>query len=122
MAQTCGPLHKLLLNRYYIDRLYEKISYWFAVRFAELADVIDKYVIDGLVNLLAKLNIWLADFCRWFDYNVVDGLVRGFCFVVGGFGGYMRRYASGGSQGYLALVLAGVFVLLLVAIGGVSCL
>ena len=122
VAQTCGPLHKLLLNRYYIDRLYEKISYWFAVRFAELADVIDKYVIDGLVNLLATLNIWLADFCRWFDYNVVDGLVRGFCFVVGGFGGYMRRYASGGSQGYLALVLAGVFVLLLVAIGGVSCL
>ena len=115
-------MHKLLLNRYYIDRLYEKICYWFAVRFAELADVIDKYVIDGIVNLVARVNLGLAGFCRWFDYYVVDGLIRGFCFVVGGFGGYMRRYAAGGLQGYLALVLGGVFVLLLVAIGGVSLL
>ena len=121
-AKAAAPLHKLLLNRYYIDRLDEKISYWFAVRFAELADVIDKYVIDGLVNLVARVNLGLATFCRWFDYCVVDGLIRGFCFVVSGFGGYMRRYASGGLQGYLALVLVGVFVLLLVAIGGVSLL
>jgi hypothetical protein len=61
----------------------------------------------------------LAELCRWFDYNVVDGVIRGFCFVVSGFGVYLRRFGAGNAQSYLALVLCGVFILLLAAMGGV---
>lgn len=119
IAAACKPLQTLLLNRYYIDRLYEKFSAAVAVAAARLGDCFDRYVLDGAVNLAAWLAVKLGDFCRWFDYYVIDGLVRGFCFVVSGCGVYLRRYAGGNLQGYLGLVLAGVFVLLLAAMGGV---
>ncbi len=118
-ASALKPLHTLLLNRYYIDRLYEKLSALVAVNLARLGDCCDRYVIDGVVNLVGWASVKLADFCRWFDYNVIDGAVRGFCFVVSGCGVYLRRYAAGGLQSYLGWALAGVFVLLLAAMGGV---
>lgn len=119
IAAAFSPVHKLLLNRYYIDRLYEKISAYVAVGLANLGDCGDRYAVDGVVNLVARANVKLGDFCRWFDYHVVDGLVRGFCFVVSGCGVYLRRYALGNMQSYLALVLVGVVALLLAAMGGV---
>lgn len=128
LAAGLSPLHKLLLNRYYIDRLYEKIAAAFACGFATLADLFDHYVIDGLVNLVGWLNLRLADFARWFDYHVVDGLIRGFCFCVGGFGGWLKSGNDGSTQGYLAWVLVGVLVMVCIsmltvaALGGVMLL
>lgn len=119
VAAGMHPLHKLLLNRYYIDRLYEKLSSLVAVRLAQVGDLLDKLAIDGLVNLAGWCAVKLGDFCRWFDYWVVDGLVRGFCFAVAGCGAYLRRASSGNLQGYLGLVLMGAFVLAVVAVGGV---
>lgn len=119
IAAALSPLHKLLLNRYYIDRVYEKISALFACSFAAVLDLFDRYVIDGVVNVVARFNMLLADICRWFDYHVVDGIIRGFCGTVVGFGGSLRRFADGNVQSYLALVLVGVVLLLLAAMGGV---
>ena len=119
IAAALSPLHKLLLNRYYIDRVYEKISALFACSFAAVLDLFDRYVIDGVVNVVARFNLLLADICRWFDYHVVDGIIRGFCGTVVGFGGSLRRFADGNVQSYLALVLVGVVLLLLAAMGGV---
>lgn len=119
IAAGLKPLQTLLLNRYYIDRLYERLSAAVAVALAQLGACLDRYLIDGVVNLAGWLAVRLGDFCRWFDYYVIDGLVRGFCFVVGGCGVYLRRYAGGNLQSYLGLVLAGIFVLLLAAMGGV---
>lgn len=118
-ASGLKPLHKLLLNRYYIDRLYERFSALVAVRLAAIGDALDKYAVDGVVNLAGWLAVKLGDFCRWFDYYVIDGLVRGFCFAVSGCGTYFRRASNGNLQGYLGLVLVGVFVLAVVAVGGV---
>lgn len=119
IAKTAGPLHKLLLNRYYIDRLYEKISAVVAVKLAVLMDMFDHYVVDGVVNAVAWVNLRLADISRWFDYNVVDGIIRGFCSAVMIFGGSLRRQADGNVQSYLALVVLGVVLLLVAAMGGV---
>ncbi len=118
-AAGLKPVHTLLLNRYYIDRLYEKLSALVAVRMAQVGDLLDKLAVDGIVNLVGWCAVKLGDFCRWFDYYVVDGLVRGLCFAVSGCGMYFRRSANGNLQGYLALVLVGAFVLAAVAVGGV---
>lgn len=118
-ANALRPIHSLLLNRYYIDKLYEKLSALVAVRLATVGDMLDRYAIDGVIKLAGWCAVKVGDFCRWFDYYVVDGLVRGFCFAVVGCGSYFRRSASGDLQGYLGLVLVGVFVLAAVAVGGV---
>lgn len=119
IAGGLKPLHKLLLNRYYIDRLYEKLSSLVAVKLAQVGDLLDKFAIDGVVNLAGWCAVKLGDFARWFDYYVVDGLVRGFCFAVSGCGAYLRRASGGNLQSYLGLVAAGVCVLVMVAVGGV---
>ncbi len=119
IARAAGPLHKLLLNRYYIDRMYEKISALVAVKLASIMDMFDHYVVDGVVNAVAWVNLRLADISRWFDYNVVDGVIRGFCSAVMMFGGSLRRQADGNVQSYLALVVLGVVLLLVAAMGGV---
>lgn len=118
-ASGLRPIHRLLLNRYYIDRLYERLSSLVAVRLAQVGDILDRLAIDGVVNLVGWCAVKLGDFCRWFDYYVIDGLVRGFCFAVAGCGAYFRRSAGGNLQGYLGFVLAGVLVLAVVAVGGV---
>lgn len=119
VAAGAKPLHTLLINRYYIDRLYEKLSALVAVKLAQVGDLLDKFAVDGVVNLAGWCAVKLGDFCRWFDYYVIDGLVRGFCFVVAGCGVYIRRAAGGNLQGYLSFVLVGAALLALVAVGGV---
>jgi NADH-quinone oxidoreductase subunit L len=61
-----SALHRLLLNAYYVDRIYDRtiVQPLFALsRFC--ADVIDRRVIDGAVNLVGYATLaWAASFRR----------------------------------------------------------
>jgi NADH-quinone oxidoreductase subunit L len=110
--------HTFLLNKYYLDHLYEgtivggikgpiaRASYW-----------VNQHVIDGVVNSVGKGATVIGRFMyRDVDQLVVDGAVNGIANQTGEAGGLARYLQSGRVQRYALILFAsvGVMALLLV--------
>jgi len=88
MERFLGPLETLFANRFYFDQIYS----WLIVRpleaLAIVSALIDKHLIDGLVNTVAHIPVGLGGIVR----RLQSGLVQ--------------RYALAGVMGVLMIVLA----------------
>jgi len=88
MERFLGPLQTLFANRFYFDQIYG----WLIVRpleaLALVAALIDKHLVDGLVNSVARIPVGLGGIVR----RLQSGL--------------MQRYALAGVMGVLLIVLA----------------
>jgi NADH-quinone oxidoreductase subunit L len=80
-------LHRLLLNKYYVDELYDR----------------------ALVRPLLALSRWCAEA---FDAGVIDGAVNGVATVFQRMAGRLRRYQTGFVMNYALSMLVGVVTLL----------
>jgi NADH-quinone oxidoreductase subunit L len=54
LARRLGPLYQLSFHKFYLDEIYYAIIVYTGKAIAGLIDVIDRFVIDGIVNLLAR--------------------------------------------------------------------
>jgi NADH-quinone oxidoreductase subunit L len=86
MASAFRPLHTLLLNKWYVDELYQA--------------------------LIAHPGARLASFFSAFDLGVVDGAVNGVARLAKGTGGLFRNLQSGYVRGYAVTMLIGAFCVL----------
>jgi NADH-quinone oxidoreductase subunit L len=77
-----NPLHKLLLEKYYVDEIYDFL----------------------IVQPIYRLSLWLA---RVFDPGVVDGLVNGVATAVTAWARGMRRVQTGFVMNYAFGILLG---------------
>ena len=107
--------HTFLLNKYYLDHLYEngivggikgpiaRASYW-----------VDQNVIDGAVNAAGKGSAALGQLVyRYVDQDVVDGAVNGIGRGTDEVGGLLRYVQSGRVQRYALMLFAAVGLLAL---------
>jgi len=78
-------LHALLLNAWYVDRIYDRL----------------------IVQPLYALSVVLA---RVFDLGVIDGIVNGVARMVAAWGGGLRRLQSGYVANYALTMLAGAVI------------
>jgi NADH-quinone oxidoreductase subunit L len=88
LAQRLSGVHRLLLNKYYIDELY------------------DAAIVQPIKRLSAAL-LW-----RGVDAGVIDGMVNGVGGLVRGASGVMRRLQTGSVRAYAASLFFGVVVIL----------
>jgi len=88
MAREFPALHRLLLNKYYVDELYD----------ATIVQPIKAASTEGL---------W-----RWFDVRVIDGAVNGAGSIVDGSAAILRRLQSGSVRAYAGSLFVGVVVIL----------
>jgi len=88
MAREFPGLHQLLLNKYYVDELYD----------ATIVQPIKSASTQGL---------W-----RWFDVRVIDGAVNGAASIVDASAGVLRRLQSGSVRAYAGSLFVGVVVIL----------
>jgi NADH-quinone oxidoreductase subunit L len=86
MASAFRPIHTLLLNKWYVDELYEA--------------------------LIAHPGARLASFLSAFDLGVVDGMVNGVARLARNTGGLFRQLQSGYVRGYAVTMLIGAFCVL----------
>jgi len=77
-----NPLHRLLIEKYYVDELYDAL----------------------FVRPIYRLSLWLA---RVFDPSVVDGIVNGVANLVTGWARGLRRVQTGFVMNYALGVLLG---------------
>ena len=88
MAREFPGLHRLLLNKYYVDELYD----------ATVVQPIKAASTEGL---------W-----RWFDVKVIDGAVNGSASIVEGSAAMLRRLQSGSVRAYAGSLFVGVVMIL----------
>ena len=88
MAATYPGLHRLLLNKYYVDEFYD-------------ASVVQP------IKVISRDGLW-----RGFDVNVIDGIVNGAGQAVDAGATTLRRLQTGSVRAYAGSVFVGVIVIL----------
>jgi NADH-quinone oxidoreductase subunit L len=109
LAERFAGLHRLLLNKYYVDELYNGtvISGTFAS--ARRLWTFDRRAVDGAVNgtgWVTVISAWLSGLT---DRTVVDGLVNLVGWIVRESSHAFRRLQTGLVQNYALLMLFGIF-------------
>jgi NADH-quinone oxidoreductase subunit L len=109
-----GAAYDLVYNKYYIDEIYQAlvIQPYIALCFAFAW--FDRNIIDGIVNLAARIAVLASWFSGLIDTYIVDGLVNLASNETLAIGGRLRRLQTGSINGYLYGILAGVMIILLV--------
>jgi NADH-quinone oxidoreductase subunit L len=110
--------HRFLVNKYYLDHLYEKvIVHGIAHPIAKAAYWVNQNILDGIVNgaglVARRVAGWVY---RNVDQRVVDGAVNGSGAVARGTGNALRPVQSGKVSQYGALLFAAAAVAGLVLI------
>ncbi len=109
-------LHTWAVNKFYFDELYDTVTVNFARTVAVIAGWIDKYLVDGLVNLAGHIGKGAAALTGRFDNRVVDGAVNGAATMAQGGGALLRSTQAGRIRGYVLLVFAAAVLAGLVVI------
>jgi NADH-quinone oxidoreductase subunit L len=113
VAASWPRLHKLLVNKYYVDELYDAL---FVNRIKDLSTALglfDAKVIDGLaVDGAGWLARAISRISMWWDKWVVDGLVN----FLGRFTRFLshpvRMFQTGVFSSYAVMILIGLAILL----------
>jgi NADH-quinone oxidoreductase subunit L len=114
IAARASWLHKALINKYYVDEIYNATAVAGTLLLARFLWWFDTWVVDGLVNLTRHITVFpLGHGSNLFDKYVVDGLVNGVADTARGGSRLFRRMQSGAVQNY-ALVMGGGIVLIAV--------
>jgi NADH-quinone oxidoreductase subunit L len=110
---ACLPLHTFLANKWYFDELYQATVIALTMWLARLMSKFDANVVDGLVNLVARVNKWACMFIGRFDQLIVDGAVNGVANATIGGGTLLRRVQTGKLYHYVFVLVGGVVVIFL---------
>ena len=113
-AEKFSGMYRTLLNKYYVDELYDLLFVEPTKRLGMVLDWFDRTVIDGVVRGVGRLADWGAAGSTWIEkYIVYAGL------NVIGYGNHLaaregRKMQSGMVHHYAAIIVAGLFLLAVV--------
>ena len=88
MARSFAPVYRLLLNKYYVDEVYD-------------ATIVQP------IHVVSREGLW-----RGFDVRVVDGAVNGAGAIVAASASALRRLQTGSVRAYAGSLFVGVIVVL----------
>ena len=112
IADTLGPVYKLVRNLFWVDELYSLVilrPFYAACRGFRWVDI---HVVDGLVNGTRNATLGLSYISNLHDRIVVDGLVNLTGWVTTWLHRMLSRVQTGMIQTYLSVMLLGVFILI----------
>ncbi|HLN04323.1 MAG TPA: NADH-quinone oxidoreductase subunit L [Bryobacteraceae bacterium] len=103
-----GPIHRTLLNKWYVDELYDVLFVnGFAKGGGRVLGAFDRNVIDGGVNGAGWLTRLSSSFSIWWDTWIVDGAVRLTSLLVKLSSYPVRVVQTGRVQAYALFVVVG---------------
>ena len=111
MAENWGGIYRLLYNKYYVDQIYDAL---FVNRTKDLASSLgsfDRGVIDGLgVNGVGWVTRVTSRVSMWWDSWIVDGLVNLVARIIWIVSYPVRMLQSGRVSNYALLIVLGVIL------------
>lgn len=105
------PVYILLKNKYFLDEIYMLILVKPLLLTTQLMSLVDKYVVDGIVNLAGWLTLQISAVHHVFDKYVVDGIVNFFGWSTKYTGRAMRFTQTGLVQNYMLVAILGILIL-----------
>jgi NADH-quinone oxidoreductase subunit L len=105
-------LHAVVYNKYYVDEIYAATVLNLVAFLREAFYWFDRTVIDGILHLAAAVARFFASVDGAIDRYVVDGAVNLFASGVIAQGRKIRELETGRVQSYLYAVLAGALVII----------
>jgi NADH-quinone oxidoreductase subunit L len=105
-------LYKLLLNKYWVDEIYDATVVAGTIKLARFLWEFDARVVDGLVNGTALSTVGSSFVSGIFDLRVVDGAVNLVAWLYDVASRWFRRLQVGFAQGYAMVMVFGAAVLL----------
>ena len=101
----------VVYNKYYVDELYRATVIRGSLAFAHLCSWVDKYFVDGLVNLAGATGRVFAELDGAIDRYIVDGAVNLVANATLAAGRNLRRIQTGRIQTYLYGALVGALAI-----------
>jgi NADH-quinone oxidoreductase subunit L len=109
MRERFAGAHRTLLNKYYVDELYNATVISGTMASGSGLWTFDRKVVDGAVNGAGWFTVISSFISGVTDRNVVDGLVNLVGWIVQESSLVFRRFQTGLVQNYALLMLFGVF-------------
>ena len=108
IESTCAPLHGVLLNKWYVDEIYDFLFVnGFAKGGGTVFGAFDRNVVDGAVNGAGWLTRVSSIVSIWWDTWIVDGAVRLTSLLVKLSSYPVRVVQTGRVQAYALFVVVG---------------
>jgi len=109
LAERFGGLYRLLLNKYYVDQIYDAMFVNRAKDLGTALGAFDLGVINGLgVDGAGWLTRTISLISAWYDKWIVDGLVNLAARIVWIFSYPVRMLQGGRVSGYALWIVVGV--------------
>jgi NADH-quinone oxidoreductase subunit L len=116
MARRFPEVHRFLVNKWYFDELYDAVLVRPSLRIAQRCREFDWNIIDGLVDGAARWTVRVSDWDGRFDFRVIDGVVNWVGDWVYATGAWLRRFQTGRIRQYVMfLAIAAVGLLAVVS-------
>jgi NADH:ubiquinone oxidoreductase subunit 5 (subunit L)/multisubunit Na+/H+ antiporter MnhA subunit len=103
-----GWIHEWLYRRMYFDELYFSVFVAVVMGLSKFAGFFDKYVVDGLVNLVGWTTKGISSLAGLNDRVVIDGAVNGAASLAQGVGAAVRAPQTGRVRMYVTVLMIAV--------------
>lgn len=104
---------ELLLNNFYLDKLYTSAIGKPSLRLASMVSFVDRKCIDGFIHVSAYAQVTTAHFIGWFDRAIVDGTVNGIASLSRVAGNMTRSFQGGKIQLYILWAILAIIIFLI---------
>jgi NADH-quinone oxidoreductase subunit L len=111
LAEKYKDLYELLLNKYWVDELYDYVFVRGAKALANFLWGFDERVLDGAVNGASHMTIQTSEGSSRFDLQTIDGSVNGLSVVITFGARAFRLLQTGFVQNYVLAMVLGLFVI-----------
>jgi NADH-quinone oxidoreductase subunit L len=109
-----GLPYRLLLNKYYVDEIYQFVFVRGTLGLARVGAWIDQHIIDFVVDGSAKTTALISWLNGLFDNYVVDWIVNKLADSTFDAGDRFRKVQTGNINSYLYVILGAVLVVMIV--------
>ncbi|MFT7670871.1 MAG: NADH-quinone oxidoreductase subunit L [Planctomycetota bacterium] len=104
---TFAPIYRTIVNKYYIDEFANKTVIAGSMVIAKVLKWFDENVVDGIVLTVARINKALGFAFAWFDKTFIDGVVNMVGSLSMAFGAAIRLLQTGRIQQYVTFAVGG---------------
>jgi NADH-quinone oxidoreductase subunit L len=114
LASRFGPVYRMVRNLYWVDELYDAVIIRPFYALCRVSRAFDVWIVDGAVNGTRHVTLGLSHLSNANDRWIVDGAVNLVGWTVRGGSWLLRRIQTGMVQSYAAVMVLGLFVLLVI--------
>ncbi|MDA1263492.1 MAG: NADH-quinone oxidoreductase subunit L [Planctomycetota bacterium] len=107
VTETLGEAYVWVENKYYVDEVVDASVIKGSKALANGQRWFDENVVDGVVLSVGRIGKGLGFLCAWIDKHIVDGIVNLVGNLTQAFGSAVRLFQTGRIQQYVSFAVAG---------------